>query len=143
MFAEKERAQVTLQSIGDAVITTDRDGCIDYLKPVAERLTGWSSVAACGERLGSVMRLLDELTEDELDNPLARCLREGQVVHSNGAQRARQPTGPADRHPGIGGADPGSRRRDRRGRGGVSRRDQGAPSQRALSYQAATTALTD
>jgi diguanylate cyclase (GGDEF)-like protein/PAS domain S-box-containing protein len=82
MFAEKERAEVTLQSIGDAVITTDRDGRIDYMNPVAERLTGWSREAARGERLAAVMRLLDELTEGELDHPLARCLREGQVVHS-------------------------------------------------------------
>jgi diguanylate cyclase (GGDEF)-like protein/PAS domain S-box-containing protein len=82
MFAEKERAQVTLQSIGDAVITTDRDGRIDYMNPVAEQLTGWRSEAACGQKLGSVMRLLDELTAGELDNPLVRCLREGQLVHS-------------------------------------------------------------
>ncbi|MGH8142796.1 MAG: PAS domain S-box protein, partial [Steroidobacteraceae bacterium] len=83
MFAEKERAQVTLQSIGDAVITTDRDGHIDYMNPVAEQLTGWHSAAARGQKLGSVMRLLDELTEGELDNPLVRCLREGQLVHSH------------------------------------------------------------
>ncbi len=83
MFAEKERAQVTLQSIGDAVITTDREGSIDYMNPVAERLTGWRGDEASGERLGVVMRLLDEITEGEMDNPLARCLREGQVVHSS------------------------------------------------------------
>ena len=82
MFAQKERAQVTLQSIGDAVITTDRDGHIDYMNPVAEQLTGWHSAAARGQKLGVVMRLLDELTEGELDNPLVRCLREGQLVHS-------------------------------------------------------------
>ena len=82
MFAQKERAQVTLQSIGDAVITTDRDGHIDYMNPVAEQLTGWPSAAAHGQKLGAVMRLLDELTEGEIDNPLVRCLREGQLVHS-------------------------------------------------------------
>src|SRR6201986_2165017 len=42
MFAEKDRALVTLQSIGDAVISTDADARIDYLNPVAERLTGWT-----------------------------------------------------------------------------------------------------
>jgi PAS domain S-box-containing protein len=48
MFAEKERAQVTLQSIGDAVITTDREGRIDYMNPVAEQLSGWGKDEARG-----------------------------------------------------------------------------------------------
>jgi len=90
MFAEKERAQVTLQSIGDAVITTDRDGRIDYMNPVAERLTGWQGEAARGERLPAVMRLHDERAEgqagdnlgDNLNHPLWRCMAEGQVIRS-------------------------------------------------------------
>jgi diguanylate cyclase (GGDEF)-like protein/PAS domain S-box-containing protein len=86
MFAEKERAQVTLQSIGDAVITTDREGRIDYMNPVAERLTGWQSEAARGERLPTVMRLHDERADgeagDNLDHPLWRALADGQVIHS-------------------------------------------------------------
>lgn len=81
MFAEKERAQVTLQSIGEAVITTDRDGRIDYMNPVAEQLSGWRSDEARGERLGTVLRLRDQRTHRELENPLVRCLREGQLVH--------------------------------------------------------------
>jgi PAS domain S-box-containing protein len=81
MFAEKERAQVTLQSIGDAVITTDREGRIDYMNPVAEQLSGWRSDEARGEKLGTVLRLLDQLTHGEQENPLVRCLREGQLVH--------------------------------------------------------------
>ena len=81
MFAEKERAQVTLQSIGDGVITTDREGRIDYMNPVAEQLSGWGNEEARGENLGTVLRLLDEVTHDKLENPLVRCLREGQLVH--------------------------------------------------------------
>ncbi|MGA2023655.1 MAG: PAS domain S-box protein [Steroidobacteraceae bacterium] len=81
MFDEKERAQVTLQSIGDAVITTDREGRIDYMNPVAEQLTGWRSEEARNENLSSVLCLLDELTREKLENPLVRCLREGQLVH--------------------------------------------------------------
>jgi diguanylate cyclase (GGDEF)-like protein/PAS domain S-box-containing protein len=81
MFAEKERAQVTLQSIGDAVITTDREGRIDYMNPVAEQLCGWRGEQARGELLGAVLRLMDEITHQELENPLVRCLREGQLVH--------------------------------------------------------------
>jgi PAS domain-containing protein len=48
LFAEKERAQVTLQSIGDAVITTDVHGLVEYLNPVAADLTGWSAADAQG-----------------------------------------------------------------------------------------------
>ena len=62
VFAEKERAQVTLQSIGDAVITTDAAGCIEYINPVAERLTVWSLQEARGQPIGAVLRLLDERT---------------------------------------------------------------------------------
>jgi diguanylate cyclase (GGDEF)-like protein/PAS domain S-box-containing protein len=81
MFDEKERAQVTLQSIGDAVITTDREGRIDYMNPVAEQLTGWRGQEARNENLSSVLCLLDETTREKLENPLVRCLREGQLVH--------------------------------------------------------------
>ncbi|MFO1402482.1 MAG: PAS domain S-box protein [Steroidobacteraceae bacterium] len=79
VFAEKERLQVTLQSIGDAVITTDSAGRIDYLNPVAEELTGWNNAQAHGEPIGNVLRLLDETTRQEVDNPLLRCLRDGGV----------------------------------------------------------------
>ncbi|HLK70484.1 MAG TPA: EAL domain-containing protein [Steroidobacteraceae bacterium] len=87
IFAEKERAQVTLQSIGDAVISTDREGRIDYMNPVAERLTGWRCAEAQGERLPTVMRLHDEHAEGDagkssIDHPLWRCLAEGQIVQS-------------------------------------------------------------
>ena len=53
---EKERAQVTLASIGDAVITTDATGCVEYLNSAAEMLTGWSSADACGRVLKDVFR---------------------------------------------------------------------------------------
>ena len=79
VFAEKERLQVTLQSIGDAVITTDSAGCIDYLNPVAEELTGWNNAQAHGQPIGAVLRLLDETSRQELENPLLRCLRDGGV----------------------------------------------------------------
>ena len=129
MFAEKERAQVTLQSIGDAVITTDREGRIDYMNPVAEQLSGWRGEEARGEKLGTVLRLLDEVTHRELENPLVRCLREGQLVHFAEHSVLRQPPRTGDRDPGFGRADPRSRRRDRRRRGGVPRRHQGAAAQ--------------
>jgi diguanylate cyclase (GGDEF)-like protein/PAS domain S-box-containing protein len=77
LFAEKERAQVTLESIGDAVITTDVHGLIDYLNPVAEMLTGWRTAEARGLALQVVCRTLDEATRMALSNPAEAVLRGG------------------------------------------------------------------
>ncbi len=70
IFAEKERAQVTLQSIGDAVISTDAQGLIDYMNPVAESHTGWSVDEARGRPIGEVLKLIHEGTREEISNPL-------------------------------------------------------------------------
>jgi diguanylate cyclase (GGDEF)-like protein/PAS domain S-box-containing protein len=80
VLEEKEKAQVTLQSIGDAVITTDAQGCIEYLNPVAEDLTGWDSKEAQGRALSEVFNILNEVTREPLQNPVMRSLREGCVV---------------------------------------------------------------
>ena len=70
VFAEKERAQVTLQSIGDAVISTDADGRIEYINPIAEALTAWSLDEARGRPLGDVLNLVNEITREPIENPL-------------------------------------------------------------------------
>src|SRR3989344_7940162 len=57
---EKERAQITLESIGDGVITTDVDGAIAYMNPAAEALTRWTSAHAQGLPLAALFNLLDE-----------------------------------------------------------------------------------
>ncbi|MGD0404854.1 MAG: EAL domain-containing protein [Candidatus Acidiferrales bacterium] len=59
LFAEKERAQVTLNSIGDGVICADISGRITFLNPVAEKMTGWSCQEATGQLMGDVLRILD------------------------------------------------------------------------------------
>jgi diguanylate cyclase (GGDEF)-like protein/PAS domain S-box-containing protein len=64
---EKELAQVTLHSIGDGVITTDAKGCIEYLNPVAEQYTGWTTEEARGLALGEIYRIMDERTGQPLD----------------------------------------------------------------------------
>jgi len=79
IFAEKDRAHVTLQSIGDAVITTDGSGHIDYLNPVAERLTGWSMAEARGRRIGEVLELIDESTRKPVAYSLDRVLLAGET----------------------------------------------------------------
>jgi diguanylate cyclase (GGDEF)-like protein/PAS domain S-box-containing protein len=70
VFAEKERAQVTLQSIGDAVISTDAEGRIEYINPIAESLTAWSLDEARGRPLGDVLNLVNEITREPIENPL-------------------------------------------------------------------------
>lgn len=80
VFQAKERAQVTLQSIGDAVITTDSQGRIDYMNPVAESLTGWESREAQARFIGEILTVVDETTHEAAESPVMRCLREGQVL---------------------------------------------------------------
>ncbi|MGA7802162.1 MAG: EAL domain-containing protein [Gammaproteobacteria bacterium] len=80
LYQEKEKAEVTLHSIGDAVITTDAEGRIEYFNPVAETLTGWVLPEARGRLLDRVMTLYHETTRETVANPVVQCLRTGQVV---------------------------------------------------------------
>ena len=80
LFNEKERAQVTLQSIGDAVVTTDSQGNVEYLNPVAEQLTGWERREAQGKRIEEIVKLTNEVTGEPVETPVMRCLRESRVV---------------------------------------------------------------
>ncbi len=80
VFQAKERAQVTLQSIGDGVITTDAEGRIDYMNPVAESLTGWESREASSQLISDVVTVIDETTRSPSESPVMRCLREGQIL---------------------------------------------------------------
>ncbi len=61
LFVEKERAQVTLNSIGDAVVSTDIAGNVTYLNQVAEAMTGWSGAEARGRPFVEVFRIFDAL----------------------------------------------------------------------------------
>jgi PAS domain S-box-containing protein len=70
-FAEKERALVTLNSIGDAVACTDVSGRITFLNAVAEGLTGWSSEEAAGQPSGEVIRILDATSRETVGDPVA------------------------------------------------------------------------
>ena len=88
MFSEKERARVTLQSIGDAVITTDLNELIDYLNPVAERLTQWPLAEALGKRLGEVCSLIDESTMQPVGSRVAKALHDKQHCLFSGKEVA-------------------------------------------------------
>ena len=76
LFAEKERAQVTLQAIGDAVVTTDVWGRVQSLNPAAEALTGWHEAEALGQPLGKVCVLREEDSLAPLPDLVTLALRQ-------------------------------------------------------------------
>ena len=77
LINQKERAQVTLHSIADAVITTDAQGNIDYMNPVAEKLTGWSLKDSIGIHLSEVCAETDTEDNTSLHDMLEQCLHNG------------------------------------------------------------------
>ena len=79
-FEEKERAEVTLNSIGDAVISTDISGNVTYLNVVAERMTGWGREEARGRPLDHVFRIVDGATRETARNPMALAVQLNKTV---------------------------------------------------------------
>lgn len=77
---QREWFQVTLRSIGDAVITTDIQGRVTFLNPIAERLTGWSSEEASGQPLKTVFNIVNEKTREPAFHPIDKVLRDGVIV---------------------------------------------------------------
>lgn len=80
LLEQNERAQVTLDSIGDAVLTTDRRGNVTYLNRAAETLTGWSQEAALGRPLAEVFDIVDGETRRRAANPAQRAIDEDKTV---------------------------------------------------------------
>ena len=79
-LADAERAQATLDSIGDAVLSTDVAGNVTYLNPVAERMTGWSASDASGRPLDEVMQIIDADSREPVRNPLAVAMAQDTVA---------------------------------------------------------------
>ncbi|MES2605348.1 MAG: ATP-binding protein [Pseudomonadota bacterium] len=77
---QKEWFEVTLSSIGDAVITTDTAGRVTFMNPVAEAMTGWNRDQAAGQPLTTVFHILDERTRKPAINPVEEVLRDGKTV---------------------------------------------------------------
>lgn len=80
LYKEKELAQITLHSIGDAVITTDKQGRIKDLNPVAEMLTGWQAKEAKQRSISDVCRIVDSNTRQPLQNPALRAIKEKRAI---------------------------------------------------------------
>jgi len=80
LFAEKERAQVTLNSIGDAVISTDIAGNVVFMNTVAERMTGWAAREAAGRPMTEVAQILNAATGEAIPNPMELALTENRTM---------------------------------------------------------------
>ena len=80
LFTEKERAQVTLNSIGDAVLSTDISGNVTYLNVVAEAMTGWSCKEAVGHALTEVFQIVDGASHRPGPNPMELAIQENRAV---------------------------------------------------------------
>ncbi|MEO8017043.1 MAG: PAS domain S-box protein [Pseudomonadota bacterium] len=80
LILQREWFKVTLASIGDAVITTDVEGRVTFLNPVAEKLTGWRSDEANGQPLTTIFRIVNEETRRPAENPIDKVLETGTIV---------------------------------------------------------------
>ena len=80
LFIEKERAQVTLNSIGDAVLSTDMSGNVTYLNVVAEQMTGWPRKEAVGHPLRDVFEIINGATHKPSPNPMELAIQENRAV---------------------------------------------------------------
>ncbi|HEY6034027.1 MAG TPA: response regulator [Kofleriaceae bacterium] len=91
---ERERwFATTLQSLGDAVITTDPHGDVTFMNPAAEQITGKTLEAVRGRPFGEALALLDESSRTAIESPIAQALRKGTIVHVSGelARKAGAP----------------------------------------------------
>jgi diguanylate cyclase (GGDEF)-like protein/PAS domain S-box-containing protein len=80
LFEEKERAEVMLNSIGDAVMSADMWCNVTYLNAVAENLTGWSRAEAAGRPLSEIFQIVDTATRAPVPNPMVLAIRENRTV---------------------------------------------------------------
>ncbi len=76
----EERYRATMMSVGDGVITTDTEGRVELLNPIAEALTGWQQEQARGKPLEQVFRIINEDTRQAAENPARQVMRDGCVV---------------------------------------------------------------
>ena len=81
MFREKERAQVTLNSIGDAVVCTDVAGNVTFVNPIAEAMTGWPAGEAIGRPFIEVFRIIDVLDHNRAVNPMALVIQTNKTMN--------------------------------------------------------------
>lgn len=84
LFEQKQRAEVTLRSIGDGVITTDALARIEFMNPVAQQLCGWDLGEARTKPLAEILKLVDATSGDVIADPLGQALAENRIVAMEG-----------------------------------------------------------
>jgi PAS domain S-box-containing protein len=77
-FSQRERLRTTLLCMGDGVVATDAMGFVSLMNPVAEEMTGWSISEAAGRSVRDMFAMLDEVSQEVLENPIQRVLRSGE-----------------------------------------------------------------
>jgi diguanylate cyclase (GGDEF)-like protein/PAS domain S-box-containing protein len=82
IYKQKEQAEITLQSIGEGVISTDRFGRITYINSIAEIYTGWDAKEVKGMYASAILNLVDESSHIKLPNPVEQCLESNAAVNS-------------------------------------------------------------
>ncbi|MEL7586865.1 MAG: PAS domain S-box protein [Prolixibacteraceae bacterium] len=80
LYQSQKEFGAILYSIGDGVITTNKEGCVKHLNPVAEKLTGWTEQEAKDKNIEEVFHLVNEETNDPIDSPVDKVLREGKIT---------------------------------------------------------------
>jgi len=95
LYEEQERARVTLDSIGDAVISTDLWGRVTYLNAVAERMTGWTRGEALGRHVDEVFQAVDGATGKDVRNAMELAVREDTTVGLTPGSTSEHDDGPA------------------------------------------------
>ena len=80
LFEEKERAHITLNSIGDGVVTLNVQGCVEFINPYAEQMMGCSLESVQNQPLSDYLQFADAETHVPLENPVGKCLDEEEVI---------------------------------------------------------------
>lgn len=82
LYQSQKEFGAILYSIGDGVITTDKEGRVKHINPVAEKLTGWPEEEARGKNIEEVFHLINEYTSKRMESPIYKVLRDGQITGS-------------------------------------------------------------
>jgi len=80
LYISEQNLRTTLISIGDGVISCDTNGCVRFMNPVAEGLTGWKEADACNRPLDEVFHIVNESTRERVESPVAKVMRLGKIV---------------------------------------------------------------